>query len=55
MSEAVVSDMGDEGEDRARGAVTSLLGDRGRVTREMNTLQMPGEKGFSVDTELSLS
>ena len=31
-----------ESEDRESGAVTSLLGDTGMVTTEINTLQMPG-------------
>ena len=41
VREAVISNMAQEREARERGAVTSLLGDRGMVTREMNTLQMP--------------
>ena len=36
------SSIAQESEDRESGAVTSLLGDSGMVTTEINTLQMPG-------------
>ena len=38
----VTSTSAQESEDRESGAVTSLLGDSGMVTTEINTLQMPG-------------
>ena len=42
--EAVRNSIAQERGASERGAVTSLLGDKGIVTREINTLQIPGKR-----------